>query len=489
MTQALSIDRERTSLRAARIAPALRACLLAAVASACGGADSDATGAGDTTVRVELPTPYTTRPDILIVTIDTLRADHLGCYGYFRDTSPTIDALAAESILFERCIAPMATTLPVHASLFTGVWPIEHGVLANLREGRERHKLASGLSRAAELFQGARYQTAAFISALPLKRLCGLVQGFSVYEVPGTISCPAEPTTDSALAWIDTMTEKPFFLWVHYFDPHSPYEAPEPYASMYQDSPELEAYIQAREFAETAVRPNGKEGVLRPGINSYDAEIRYADSQLERLIQRLRELGRWDDTIVLLLADHGEGLNQHDAPGHGLNWDEQVHVPCLLKLPGVEPVRFPSLISVVDLFPTLLRRLELRPIERFLSQASGVDVLAADFEPRAVMSQSSERQQRFGNELTYSLTTGRWKSIITASGHERLYDLLNDPHELSDMTGQRPDILSRMRRQTMSLVESQQERGAAFGAGKTIPIDPEDAAGLRTLGYGGASDD
>ncbi|MFT4540788.1 MAG: arylsulfatase A-like enzyme, partial [Planctomycetota bacterium] len=429
-------------------------------------------------------------PNVIILTIDTLRADHLGCYGYFRNTSPNIDAFAAESILFERCIAPMATTLPVHTSLFTGVWPFEHGAIANVKKDRKRYATTPHLKRAAQVFKEAGYRTAAIVSALPLKKTYGLKNGFKTYDDPKTPQRQGAKTTKLALNWLrEQPSDAPIFLWVHYFDPHGPFEAPEPYGSMFKSDEELEAHIAARGFSETALRPTGKKNILRPGLNRYDGEIRYTDDQVGTLLNHLRSQESWDNTYFLLLADHGESLNQHDQPGHGQSWNEQLHVPCILRIPGMDAGRNDSVISVVDLLPTLLSRLELESADDFLAQSTGVDVLTADYESRPILSQSSERQEILGGQPNFSLTTTRWKSIITEDGQGLLFDLKQDPHELADLGEERPEVLEKMRAHTLDMLRVMKQRGESLEAGKVVPLSEEDSKALRSLGYLGDDDE
>ena len=279
------------------------------------------------------------RPNLLIVTVDTLRADHLGAYGYARGTSPRLDALAAESVLFERAYAPIATTLPSHTTMFTGVSPHEHGVLANIADG-VTYLRRPDLVTLAEFFSSAGYRTEAVVAAYPLRPEFGLDAGFDGYDAPEARPRVANEVTTAALEAMERQgaAGRPGLLWVHYFDPHGPYTPPFKVARDFSMDEATRAYLAERRFAARAQRPTGQWNELETGIDAYDGEVAFVDRQLKRLLNRAEEQG-WltGETVVVVLADHGEGLNQHGVPGHGLVWEEQVHVPWMIRAPRREP--------------------------------------------------------------------------------------------------------------------------------------------------------
>jgi len=440
-----------------------------------------ACGAGSEPVAPAAAPPFA-GPDVVLVTIDTLRADHLRCYGYFRETSPNLDALAQESLLFERCLAPMATTLPTHTSMLTGVWPEEHGVLANLRK-QTIYERDPTLVTLAELFADAGYDTAAFVGAFPLRRAGGLGNGFALYDEPEGRHRRAEETTERALAWLARERSAPLFLWVHYYDPHSDYDPPPPYDKAFHREPALTAWLAERAIVRLGKRETKRQGrpvVAEHSTNLYDGEILYTDAQLGRLLAALRARPRWSETGVVVLGDHGEGLNQHDEPGHGLTWDEQLHIPFLLRWPGLDPGRVRALVSAVDLAPTVLGRLPLPGAERLLARASGTDVLAKGFTERALLAQTSERKEQFGREVV-ALTGPRWKYADLGHGGEVLYDLSQDPHELTDVAGEHPELLAELRAEAQRLIEEQRARGG----GGVREATAEERSALEELGYGG----
>jgi len=429
-------------------------------------------------------------PNFVLITLDTARADHLGCYGYFRDTSPAIDALAAESAVFERCIVPMATTLPSHVSILTSTYPIEHGILANLSSGNRRFQSTGQLQSFAEACKDAGYRTAAFVSAAPVKRATGIAAGFETFNEPEEIRRGADETTDSVLAWIDTLSASPFFIWVHYFDPHRLYLAPEPFRSMYLFDEALERHMRERGIPDSLVISLSEPVEdVRASINSYDGEIRFMDHALGRLLDRLRSRPDWNETVVLLIGDHGEGLGQHEWLAHGTTWEEQVRTPMMIRAPGLDARRIAELVSSVDALPTLLGLVESDAFAGFRQQASGRDVLARGWRPRAVLSQESGR--RFlGLERRKALTSNGWKYVRVerriGEFHEELYDLRSDPHELGSVHENHPEIV-RALADSIERILSLQEKRASLLQGSAETVEEFADSGLieelRSLGY------
>ena len=459
--------------------PALPALLLAT--GACGASGGPEPTAGRRSVVIP------GRPNVLLVTLDTTRADHLSCYGYFRETTPDLDALASESVVFERCLAPMSTTLPTHTSLFTGVWPEEHGVLSNIRENMV-YERDPELVTLAEVFADAGYDTAAFVSAFPLRPEVQLTDGFASYDAPdpGRRERSAETTTLRALAWLDQPREAPFFLWVHYFDPHNPHRTPDRDFRVHQTDRALREWLAERSVASSSYRhvikrtEKGRAVDLLKDANGYDDELLYMDHHLGRILEEVRG-SSWDETIVIVVGDHGEGLNQHREAGHGFAWDEQLRVPLILRAPGLAARREGALVSVVDVGPTLLGMLELPGEERFLERSRGVDVLDAAYRTRPLLGQSSQRAARTGFREDVAITTQDWKYMRRSDGGEALYDLQRDPHELHDVAVLHPELVDELRRTADRLLEEQRGRG---GGSRRAATRAETEA-LRRLGYGG----
>jgi arylsulfatase len=428
-------------------------------------------------------------PNLVIVTLDTTRADHLGLYGYFRDTSPVLDAFAGEAIVFDRLIVPMATTLPTHTSLFTATHPLEHGVLANSRQGGKRFVPTPRLRPLAEVAHSAGWRTAAFVSAVPLKRGSGIEAGFEHFDEPADAHRDAERTTRAALAWLEQIGEEPFLLWVHYYDAHWLYAPPPPYATMFRTDARVEAMIEERRIPTRVLRPLVKEVEdTRTSIDLYDGELRYQDAWLGELLAALKGRPDWDRTVVVIVGDHGEGLGQHGEAAHGGTWNEQLHSPLLMRIPGEPPRRVAALLAAADVVPTLLGRLELPVFEPLLAQSSGQDVLAEGSRD-AVTGQDTGRLEGAGG-YRYALTTQRWKlfQIQHQGGEVRhlLFDLEADPFELTDVAPNHPEVVARLAAQLEDLLARQRERGLSLREGEALPASPADPRlqeQLEALGY------
>lgn len=287
-------------------------------------------------------------PNVLLVTIDTLRADHLSCYGYHLRTTPRLDRLAQEGIRFERAYTVVPLTGPSHVSLFTARYPQEHGAKVNGQPLADDPRLVT----LAQILQKQGYQTAAFVSAWPLKEsLTHLGRGFEFYDQQFTRKYQlfnsyrsAEDVTPLAIRWIQEAHKDPFFLWVHYFDPHKPYHLRE-------------------EFADLESNPHGSTHPVAPDeetrdrIRRYDSEIAYTDHHLGKLLDELARLGIADSTVVVVVADHGESLGEHEYVGHGRQlYEGIVRVPLIIRYPPAVPAGkvVPQNVSLLDVMPTIL---------------------------------------------------------------------------------------------------------------------------------------
>jgi arylsulfatase len=306
------------------------------------------------------------RPNVLLITIDTLRADYLGSYGFALDTSPNIDALAEQSVVFERAIAAATRTAPSHASIMTSRYTREHSI--GYRNGDS--ELTDEI-RLAERFRAAGYATAAFVGNIVLRRESGLDRGFDVYddELPSqeahrdvVFERIAEQTNRRALDWLGDVDSGPFFLWVHYQDPHGPYTPPEPYAGRFQVPGKPD-----EQPLEVAPGPGGwntipgyqaLDGLSLPSeyMSRYADEIFYTDRAVGELLSAVDGHPSRREAIVLLTSDHGESLGETDRYfTHGFATTPQLaHVPLILRAPALAPARRREPVSHVDIMPTLL---------------------------------------------------------------------------------------------------------------------------------------
>ena len=408
------------------------------------------------------PSPEAPR-SVVLISVDTLRADALGAYRPGLATSPAFDALAAEGWLFEQANATAPSTLPSHASILTGLDPYAHGVRANAG-----YALAPSQTTLAEAFSAAGYRTGAEVAAAVIARRTGLDQGFDHYRDPDASDArrktvpvvggqplvfeerPASDITDRGIEFLRRHAGGPFFLWLHYFDPHAEYAAP----------------------AEFARRIAG---------HPYFAEVAYTDAEIGRLVAALRELGLASHTLVAITSDHGEGLGEHGEATHSfLAYQSTLHVPLLFWGPPDIPrgVRVATPVSTIDVAPTLLAWAGLPP----LSEARGRPLQAghADNETRDVYAETFEARAAFGASALRSLRRGPWK-YLHKTGPE-LYDLDADPTEQRDLAAARPERVDTLRGALAALLAE----APPPPTGSEVELDPQVAAQLAALGYAAA---
>jgi len=420
--------------------------------------------------------------NLLLITLDTVRADRLGCYGYGRGTTPVLDGLAARGTLFEQASASSAVTPVSHASILTGLYPY-HNRLRSLHGGAG-YALPEEQRTLAEMLAARGFATAGFVSAFPVTRHYGLDQGFQTWDQDfqssagavvsergvvdtGSAQRRADATTDRALAWLDGRTGGPFFAWVHYFDVHDPILLPP-------------AEYLARFAPASASHADRLRAI-------YDAELAFVDAQIGRLLDRLGELGLRDRTIVVVVGDHGQGLGDHGWWGHGILYQEQLRVPMIVAgPPPARAQRVRTSVRTVDLLPTLAELLQLDPPEAPLDGESLGAFLAGSRQlPRMAYSESINDLMAYDDspragESLFAVNDGRWKLIAAreggASKRIELFDLSADPTESRNLAEARPDQAERLRRQLEALavfpVEGPQE-----------PLPEEVRRRLESLGY------
>jgi arylsulfatase A-like enzyme/Tfp pilus assembly protein PilF len=399
------------------------------------------------------------RPNVLLVTLDTTRADRLGCYGYAPALTPALDALAARGVLFERAYTPAPLTLPSHASLMTGLYPPEHGLLVN---GRGR--LDESLSTLAEVFRDAGYDTAAFLGSFVLHSKFGLDRGFRTYDDDMTNTDPTEDglhrqrdgvwVVDAALAWLERRRTEPFFCWVHLYDAHAPYLThSEDFGDRFQDSP-------------------------------YDGGIAYVDLQVRRLMNHLDTKGHKEQTLVVVVGDHGESLGEHDEKEHGLTlYGSVLRVPWIWAGRGVagSGQRVPQPVSLTDLRPTLLETAGLREPRRASGRSLRAALVGRPIDSENCYSATDFPLLEHGWSPQRSLISENWKFI--RSPEVELYDLTSDPQERDNLASTLPERAQELEDQLAAL-----ERTMTTRQGAAVELSPHEQRALASLGYlGGTS--
>jgi len=431
--------------------------------------------------------------NLVVITVDTLRADRLETYGYFRALAPNIDALAAESLVFERCLAPIPQTTPSHLSLMTGLYPYEHGVSNNFarlpeEEAREKAFAPTDVLRTFAQVIGTSVDTAGFVSAAPVKRLTGLANGFRTWDEPGSTRRTGDLTNAAALPWLAAQSG-PFFMWVHYMDAHGPYEAghypPGEFETMYGVDDGLVAFMRERNIVGEATAGPEELAEAYALANLYDGSVTFADQAVGELLDALRAKGIWEETVVVLMSDHGQGLWQHYSAGHGDVWNEQLQVPLMMRVPGERPRRLDPSMSIVDVLPTALAFVRGFDSADFLEQARGQDVLSPTFQEREVFGMGDEFFK------TYTLVDGDWKFIRRQKGKELLFSVSKDPFELTDLSESNPDVAKRLSTRLDEELARQRATNEAFrsGSATAVPVtDTEHIDELEDLGYMGGDE-
>jgi arylsulfatase A-like enzyme/cytochrome c-type biogenesis protein CcmH/NrfG len=415
-------------------------------------------------------TPAKPAPNVVLITIDTLRADHVGCYGYKQIKTPNIDGLAAEGTRFDRAFAVVPVTLPSHTTMMTGTYPMLSGM-----HDFSGNRLSPLQPTLASVLKQAGYQTGAVIAAAVLDSRFGLNQGFDFYydhfdfnrldeanldqmERPGNV------VADVALDWLAKNSQKKFFLWMHLYDPHFPYRPPEPYSREYAAQP-------------------------------YDGEIAFADEQVGRLLRFLKEKGIYRNTIIVLCGDHGESLGEHGEKTHGFFiYNATMHVPLIIRLPENTAARVvDDPVSLVDLMPTVLGAVGLE----VPSQVQGRSLLpqlrdVRDHDDLHQDDQAARDRVLYGetylprlhfnwSELRGSENT---KYHFIDAPRPELYDLAKDPGEVHNLFAEKKAVSEEMRAKLAGMIRE-------YSAGKELAektgLDPDLMERLKALGYAGFS--
>jgi len=428
--------------------------------------------------------------NVLLITMDTTRADRLHCYGYDNDTSPNVDELAADGVRFDLAISTSAVTPISHASILTGLNPDRHGL--RVFYGMTGHFLTQDHPTLATTLKSRGWHTGAFISAYSASERFGLHWGFDTFETgvedwvmkqDPTLPLPidgffrrartasaqrrADATTDRALSWLNNVP-RPFFLWVHYFDPHDVWLIP--------------PHTVTERFGATL---SGKDVFT----SLYDAEVFFMDQQIGRLLDRLKESGEYEDTVIALLADHGQGMGDHGWVAHRLLYQEQIRVPFIMRAPGGRwGVVVADVVRNIDIMPTILEALGLQPAQPIQGRSlSGL--MAGQAEPARVAlaealntldAHAPKELPPYQRDLLFSVVNQPWKLIYhkNSPGNSELYHLVNDRRELNNLAAARPQIVKRL--------VAELERSGAMNvqiAEPTEPLPQDALEKLRALGY------
>ena len=400
--------------------------------------------------------PRRPRPNVILITIDTVRADHIGCYGASGIKTPTLDGLARDGIVFERAISQVPLTWPSHAAILTGTYPFQNGV-----QDFTGQPLDERFRSVAQVFKQQGYATGAVVSAFVLDRSWGLARGFDFYDDAfsaeafrqkdiGLVDRKAGESVSRALAWLKKTQRRPFFFWLHLYDPHSPYDPPEPFRTEYKTHP-------------------------------YDGEIAYADHELGRLIAWLKQNQLYNGTAIVLLSDHGESLGEHGEKEHGFFvYNSTTHIPLIVKPPtgiGIRPGRVAGPVETVAVASSLTRLAGMKDeIQKEFPSPSLFSEKAST--ESAAYSESFYAFSSFGWSPLHALQTSRYHYIEAPA--PELYDVIADPTEKNNLAAQQTATVAVLQDKLQSLLR--QNPFKAGGSG-TSTLSPDALEKLRSLGY------
>jgi arylsulfatase A-like enzyme/Tfp pilus assembly protein PilF len=408
-------------------------------------------------VAVAAPPARKLSPNVILITIDTVRADHVGCYGATQVQTPTTDALAHDGILFEHAISQVPLTWPSHAVILTGTYPFQNGV-----QDFTGQPLAPQFRSVAQAFKWHGYATGAVVSAFVLDRSWGLARGFDFYDDAfspeefqkrdlGLVDRKAGESVTHAIDWLKPPTHRPFFFWLHLYDPHSPYDPPEPYRTEYRD-------------------------------HLYDGEIAYADHELGRLIAWLKSNHLYERTMIVLVSDHGESLGDHGEKEHGFFvYNSTVRVPLIVKpLAGSgfrAGGRIARPVETVAVAPTLLASARIK------------DAVEKQFNSRGLLGAAAEKEDAAYSETFYPLNSFGWSplhALETSRYHyvdapqPELYDLAADPEEKKNLVASQGATASVLKEKLQSLLQRKPYKPPEGG---NANLSPDALEKLRSLGY------
>jgi arylsulfatase A-like enzyme/Flp pilus assembly protein TadD len=397
------------------------------------------------------------KTNVLLITIDTLRADHIGAYGYKEAETPTIDGLARSGLLFAHAYSQVPLTLASHTSLLTGTYPFHNGV-----QDFTGNPLAPNVRSVSQALEAQGYDTAAIVSSYVLDRSWGLNRGFKLYydvfkgssfleNDPGLVERKAGDSVDEALKWLRRPRTQPFFLWLHLYDPHSGYNPPEPFRTRFAAAP-------------------------------YDGEIAYADHELGRVMAFLKQRGLYERMLIIFASDHGESLGEHGEKEHGFFvYHSTLHVPLVVKPPlasGLKPHSVSDPVPIMGIAPTILGALKLHdPIEQ-------------QFQTESLLATRNSSAAPVYSESFYSFSSFGWSPVRTVNNlsfqfieapKPELYDLRNDPEEKRNLITEQPSVASVLSEELKKLVARYAPKDSPAGPGSQL--DAAAVEKLRALGY------
>jgi arylsulfatase A-like enzyme len=422
---------------------------------------------------------------VILIVVDTLRPDHLGCYGYSRETSPNINRFAADSVLFEKCFSHAPSTSASVSSILSGLLPHETKV-TNIT------MVPKQLATLPVLLGPHGYKTAAVVSNYVLREKRGWEKGFDIYDAKmkeqelnrNICERIAEHTTDRAITLLKKLHRDDFFLWLHYQDPHGPYAPPAAYRKLFKSGQEEPRIIRLNKTS------SGRRGIPKYQklgdnrdfyhyVSQYDGEIRYTDEQLKRIFDTLKDLGLYSDSLIILTADHGEGMGEHDYYfAHGdYIYNTLTHVPLIIKYPGRPSGAKTDIVQHIDLVPTILKTCDIKPNPNL----AGCNITAQIPTGREVFAKMETGMVR--DKFKYSIQADGFKLIHTPMyDRYELYDMTKDFAEAHDIVNE-SDYSQRKEDLKVRLKRVLEQDSLGLGTIESPQLTEDELEKLKSLGY------
>lgn len=440
---------------------------------------------------IKLPTGGQAPLGVIFITVDTLRADYLSSYGHARVLTPSFDRLATGGTLFKQAISPSSTTTPSHASMMTSMYLQDHNVYSNFEA------LGSMPRTLAEVMAGRGFNTFAIVNMKHLNpEVSNLAQGFGEYIKSGNLR-RAGPTIDKTLEWLEKNGEQPFFAWIHFLDVHTPYNPPPPYDRFYYDDDERDPgkrslariwHLLPSHMTDHPFFQAWLDGITDVDwvMAQYQGAVTYVDDEFGRLLDRLEEMGLLERTAIVLTADHGESLGEHDIYFTHLGlFETTIHVPLITYFPGVgrQGGQVREVVETIDIYPTVLDYFGI-PIPKGIRGRSLLPAIRGEMQPeRVAFSEHAGRNQMVLRSDRYKYirhlrTAHLQPSYPFIDGREELYDLKADPFERKDLSREQPEVMKVLRKE----LERKKSERLNLQAGQAELTD-DTVEVLRAMGY------
>ncbi len=412
-------------------------------------------------------------PNIILISIDALRADHLSCYGYHRNTSPNIDQLAGEGALFKNGFSQACSTLASHSSIFLSQYPWTHKVVGS------KEKIAKSSLTLAEILKNRNYMTAGFSGGGYVSSKYGFDQGFDFFFDKPKTWHTIKFHKDNLFRWLEKVKDKKFFLFLHTYDVHSPYDPPMPYRALYiGDYSDQRCLNKLVDYELTALNLSPEE--IDYVIALYDAGINYVDDEIGELVKKLKKLNIFNNSVIIITADHGERLGERGRVGHGREASRIVtHVPLIMRIPGIGQGKvIEEIAESIDITPTILDILDIS-LPEGMQGKSILPLIKGSWSEGNFIAYTGEAWKKA--TLSTAIRTKEWTYIMNQDGPDELYDRVGDPKEQNDLIEKRPLVARKLKEELEYFIALTSE--AKPQVAEKVDIDEELKERLKSLGY------